>query len=154
MKNLLIIVSVVMCTAFVQDGKKAAVAKDDIMTTWWNQEKDAKVKIFLAANGKYSGKIEWMKEPNDASGKPKVDDKNPDAKKRTNPKLGLTILWNFTFNESNKRWEGGTIYDPKNGKKYDSYMYFDGDKTDKLNLRGYVMGMSMLGRTSVWEKVK
>jgi uncharacterized protein (DUF2147 family) len=126
----------------------------DILGTYWNEEKDAKIRIYLAQNGKYAGKIEWMKEPNDASGKPKLDNLNPNSKLRSNPRLGLAIMKNFEFNAGNKRWEDGTIYDPKNGKTYDGYMYFDGKQTDKLSLRGYVLGMSMLGRTSTWERVK
>jgi len=32
-------------------------------------------------------------------------------------------------------------------------MKFDGDNTDKLLLRGYISGMTWLGRTSEWTRV-
>ena len=38
----------------------------------------SQVQIYKDASGKYYGKIVWLKEPN-KNGKPKVDDKNPDA---------------------------------------------------------------------------
>jgi len=42
----------------------------------------------------------------------------------------------------------------KNGKTYDSYLYCDGNHTDKFSQRGFVMAMSMLGRASIWEREK
>lgn len=50
---------------------------NDLIGTYLNAEKDAKVRIFLAMNNKYSGKVEWMQEPNHPDGKPKLDTKNP-----------------------------------------------------------------------------
>jgi len=40
------------------------------------------------------------------------------------------------------------IYDPKNGKTYSCKMTYKG-KT--LDIRGYI-GISLLGRTTVWER--
>ncbi|MCB9252035.1 MAG: DUF2147 domain-containing protein [Flavobacteriales bacterium] len=125
---------------------------DTIAGTWWNAEKDARIRIFKAINNRYSGKIEWMKEPNDAKGNPKTDNNNPNEKLRSTPRMGLVIMKNFDYNSTSKKWENGTIYDPKNGKTYDGYIYFEGNNFDKLKLRGYVLGMSWLGRTSEWQR--
>ncbi|MCB9245111.1 MAG: DUF2147 domain-containing protein [Flavobacteriales bacterium] len=126
---------------------------NDLIGTYLNAEKDAKVRIFLAMNNKYSGKVEWMQEPNHPDGKPKLDTKNPNPEKRDRARLGLVIMKNYEFNPSENRWEGGTIYDPKVGKTYDGYMYFSETDPKTLHLRGYVMGMPLLGRTSTWTKV-
>jgi uncharacterized protein (DUF2147 family) len=63
-------------------------------------------------------------------------------------------MMNFQYNSKSTKWEGGTIYDPKSGKTYDGYMYFENNNLNTLHLRGYVMGMSWIGKTSEWTRVK
>jgi len=71
---LLLIIFASSITAFTFSAKKAtAVSANDIVGVYWTADKEAKVKIFLASNGKYSGKTVWMKEPNNADGSPKTD---------------------------------------------------------------------------------
>jgi len=154
MKILFLSTLFILTTSFTKfKSPTGLLAREEIAGTWWNAEKDAQIRIFLAKNDKFSGKIEWMKEPNDAKGSPKIDDKNPNEKLRSNPRLGLVILKNFDLNTKSKRWEGGTVYDPKSGKLYDGHISFEGNERGKLNLRGYLMGMSWIGKTAVWEKV-
>jgi uncharacterized protein (DUF2147 family) len=121
---------------------------DDILGIWFNEEKTSKVEIFKT--GKlYFAKIVWLKEPNDkVTGKPRVDNLNPDVKLQKTPLLGLVIMKNFVF-DGKDEWEDGTIYDPKKGKTYSCYMSFEGP--GKLKIHGYI-GISLLGRTSYWTK--
>ncbi len=130
---------------FLLLGKFSAVAQTDpIEHTWYNEEKTAKVQVYKAKDNKFYGKIIWLKEP-DKNGKPKTDENNPDAKKRSQPILGLLILKGFEKDGDNE-YEDGTIYDPKNGKTYSCKIKHKG-KT--LDVRGYV-GVSLLGRTTTW----
>lgn len=126
---------------------------DKIQGTWLNQEGTSHIMIYKANNaqfkGKFYGKIVWLKEPNE-NGQPKKDKNNPDASKRSAGLMGLMILKDFTYDKDDKEWSGGTIYDPKNGKTYSCYMSINGTK---LNVRGYV-GISLIGRTAVWTRVK
>ncbi|MFM7639839.1 MAG: DUF2147 domain-containing protein [Bacteroidota bacterium] len=126
---------------------------DAINGKWLNQEGTSHIQIFKATNGsfagKYYGKIVWLKEPL-KNGKPKVDDLNPNPAKRSVPLMNLQILKDFVYDADDKEWEDGTIYDPKNGKTYSCYMTLSGNK---LDVRGYV-GISMIGRTSVWTRVQ
>ncbi|MCJ8209111.1 DUF2147 domain-containing protein [Mucilaginibacter sp. RS28] len=119
---------------------------DKVEGLWFNDIKTAKILISKDANGKFYGKIVWLKEPL-KDGKPKVDDKNPDEQLRTRPVIGLQILSDFVKDGDNK-YVDGTIYDPKNGKTYSCKMTYKG-KT--LDIRGYI-GISLLGRTTVWER--
>jgi uncharacterized protein (DUF2147 family) len=48
-------------------------------------------------------------------------------------------------------WENGEIYDPKSGKTYSCVMKLE--SADKLSIRGY-MGISLIGRSEVWTRVK
>ncbi len=133
--------------------KPADTEADKIQGTWLNQEGTSHIQIYKAINGqfagKFYGKIVWLKEPNE-NGKPKVDKENPNKGSRGKGLIGLIILRDFKYDSDDKEWSGGTIYDPKNGKTYSSFMAMDGNK---LNVRGYV-GISLLGRTAVWTRVK
>jgi uncharacterized protein (DUF2147 family) len=123
----------------------------DIVGIWYNEEKTSKVQIYQEGT-KFFAKIVWLKEPNDKeTGKPRVDNLNPDVKLQKTPLMGLVILKNFVF-DGDEEWSGGTIYDPKNGKTYSSKIHF-GDSPNLLKIRGYV-GISMLGRNTYWTKTK
>ena len=121
---------------------------DDILGNWLNEERTAKIQIYKDGNT-YSGKIVWLKEPIDpATGKPKTDKLNPDPKLTGILLLGLTIMKKIVF-DGEDEWNGGTIYDTKNGKTYRCYIKFESPLI--LKLRGYI-GFSLLGRTSHWFK--
>jgi uncharacterized protein (DUF2147 family) len=79
-----------------------------------------------------------------------LDIKNPDPVKRKNPKIGLNNLLGFTYAGEGK-YENGTIYDPENGKTYKCVMMLENDSV--LKVRGYI-GITMVGRTDVWKRVK
>ena len=113
---------------------------------YYTDEKEAKVKIFKATNGKYYGKFVWLENAD------KKDIHNPDPAKQDTPLQGMMLMKEFTYNAKTQKWEDGQIYDPKSGKTYECYMWFDDDE-NLLNIRGFVMGMKMLGRTSVWTRV-
>ena len=124
-----------------------AMAQDAIERVWYNQEKTAKVQVFKATDGKYYGKIVWLKEPNNEEGKPKVDKNNPDKAKKSTPLMGLQLLKGFK-KDGETGYEDGTIYDPKNGKTYSCKI---NRKGETLEVRGYV-GISLIGRTTIWTK--
>ena len=64
----------------------------------------SQVQIYKDPNGKYYGKVVWLKEPLDKAGKPKVDDKNPDVKLQKRAIIGLEMLKGFKFDESENEW--------------------------------------------------
>jgi uncharacterized protein (DUF2147 family) len=76
------------------------------------------------------------------------DVKNKDEKLRSRNLRDLMMLYDFTYHDN--AWDGGQIYDPYSGKTYSCSLKL---KDDKLNIRGYI-GVSLFGRTSVWERVK
>jgi uncharacterized protein (DUF2147 family) len=135
-------------TAWLGARVNAQHKPDDILGIWFNEEKTSKVEI-VKIGTLYFAKIVWLKEPNDSlTGKPRVDNLNPDVKLQKTPLLGLMIMKNFIF-DGKDEWEDGTIYDPKKGKTYSCYIQFEGP--GKLKIRGYI-GVSLLGRTSYWTK--
>lgn len=79
----------------------------------------------------------------------KTDLKNPDESLRKRPILGMEILRDFVYNDG--KWTDGKIYDPKSGKTYSCNMNIE--ENGDLHMRGYV-GISLLGRTETWKRVK
>lgn len=121
---------------------------DDILGIWFNEEKDAKVKIYLE-NGKYYGKVIWLEEPIDPdTGKPKLDDENDDEELQKRPIMGLFLMSDFVF-DGKDEWEDGEIYDPKSGNNYSCYIKFDSENV--LKVRGFI-GISWIGRTTYWTR--
>lgn len=131
-----------------------SLVADDVEGTYWNAEKTAHIRMYKAKNGFYYGKIEHLVEPNNAEGTPKKDVNNPDETLKNRASLGMVIAKAFKWDESEQKWNNGTIYNPTDGKTYDSYIYFENGNKDQLKLRGFVLGMTWLGKTSEWTRIK
>ncbi|MDB5016841.1 MAG: hypothetical protein JWQ84_1673 [Mucilaginibacter sp.] len=121
---------------------------DKIEGLWYNDVKSGKILITKDHDGKFIGKVVWLKEPL-KNGKPKVDELNEDPKLRGRPRLGLQVLSNFEKDGDNK-YTGGTIYDPLNGKTYSCKITWKGKI---LDIRGYV-GIPLFGRTTTWSRAE
>ncbi len=124
---------------------------DKVLGKWYTDDKETIIEIYKNG-GKYFGKIVWLKEPNEDDGTAKVDDDNPDPKLQKRPIMGLNLLKGFSYDSKDKEWNNGTIYDPKNGKTYDCYMWME--KEGALEIKGFVLGMRFIGRTTTWTAVK
>ena len=74
---------------------------------------------------------------------------NCSGEDKNKPILGLTIIKGLS--KDGNEYNSGKILDPKNGKLYQCYITLD--SFDKLKVRGYI-GISLLGRTQYWERVK
>jgi len=144
---------IVLLTGFTSDQPHKEISSSDILGTYWNDIQDVKVRIFLAQNGKYSGKVVWLRNPHNDDGSVKRDPNNPNHALRDRERVGLVIIKYFEFNDKEKRWEGGLVYNPKNGRTYQGYIQFNGDNTNEVLLRGYILGLSWLGRTEMWTRV-
>jgi uncharacterized protein (DUF2147 family) len=124
---------------------------DALIGLWAPSSGKARVQIFKQ-DGKYLGRIVWLREPVDpATGKPKVDKNNEDEAKRSKPLLGYMLLDNFVFKSEDKLWEDGTIYDPENGSTYKCKITMPDNNT--LDVRGFI-GVSLFGRTDTWKRLQ
>lgn len=149
MKRTVVKSGLLMAFALLMSFAARAQSADAITGIWWNAEKTAKIQVY-EQNGKYFGKIVHLETPNDESGKPKTDIKNPNEKLRSRPRKGLVILEGLKY-DSNGEYEDGEIYDPESGKTYSANAKLVGK--DKLDLRGYI-GFSLIGRTSTWTRAE
>jgi uncharacterized protein (DUF2147 family) len=122
-------------------------AADKIIGVYLTAKKTSQVRIFQATDNKYYGKLAWMDKDHE-----RKDTLNPDPKLKTQKIFGMILLNALTYNEKSKQWENGTVYDPDNGKTYSCYLWFDEKDPKILHLKGYILGMRFIGRSSDWIK--
>ncbi len=122
---------------------------EDICGIWLTPENRSAIHIFKS--GKYYfGKITWEKNPFDKNGNQNKDIHNPDPKLRNRLLKGLIIMKNISYDKRTKKGKG-KIYNPENGKTYKINIELTDVNT--LEVRGYI-GISLIGKTSVWKRKK
>jgi uncharacterized protein (DUF2147 family) len=115
---------------------------DAILGTWVVAEKDAHIEIYRQDN-RYYGRICWLRGGDPKPGEP------PDPNMYETPRVGLVIVRGFSFD--GKKWRWGTLYNPTDGRSYRGIINLD-DK-GRLHVRGF-LGISLLGRTTIWQRVQ
>ena len=133
----LIALSVFLSDAFANGHPGNA---DEIVGVYWSPKKDAKIEIFKRQN-QYYGRSIWVASM-------RKDVKNPDESLKNRDVLGIELLTGFSFRDDS--YTDGKIYDPESGKTYDCKMTLTGKM---LKVRGYI-GISLFGRTEIFEKIK
>ena len=112
----------------------------EILGKWYTESGDAQVEIYKAGD-KLNGKIVWLEKGPDTK-----DKHNTDVKLQGRKLMGVNILSGLS--KKNEKWEGGSIYNPKNGKNYKCSIWLDGDQ---LKVRGYI---GMFYETQTWKRKK
>jgi uncharacterized protein (DUF2147 family) len=120
-------------------------AQNEIVGQWLSENKKGITTIY-EQDGKYWGKITWLKTPKDETGRPMADKENPDKKLRNQALQGLLILKNFVY--KNNGWRDGNIYDPERGKTFTCTLVLTNAKT--LKVRGY---WGIFYETQFWTRV-
>ena len=111
----------------------------DVTGLWMNDDGEGAVEIEPCGD-KRCGRIVWLKEP--------LDENNPDLAARKRPLCGAQILVGL-MRQDDGSWDGGSIYDPEEGKNYNVMMKPSGD--NRLEVTGY-MGLKLLGKTVTWTR--
>jgi len=118
----------------------AAAAEPQPTGEWRTADGRANVRI-ADCDGVLWGIISWEKEPGG------VDSYNPDPAERNRPTLGLHILLAMKPTKPGL-WQGA-VYNPENGKTYDSRMSLDAP--DVLRIEGCVLGFLCGGEN--WTRI-
>ena len=121
---------------------------DDILGIWLVEEKTGKVEIYKQ-EGKYFGKLVWIKNYATITPQEKLDKFNPDPKLRNREKLGIEIVKNLVYED--EEWIDGTIYDSRDGKIYSVKVTLA--NKNQLDIRGYI-GIPLFGKTTKWTRVQ
>ena len=118
-------------------------AADAVEGVWEKSDGQAQIR-FKIEKGKLNGYLTKI-----ADKKRVKDTNNPAPARRSRKLLGLKIASGFW--KQGNAWVGGSLYDSSKGKTYKGKIWLDGK--DKLKMRGYV-GVSLIGRTAEWKRVK
>ncbi len=126
----------------------AAVAAD-AAGTWQTEDGRGRVRTEHCGPGRADlcGFVVWMKEPMDEKGKPRLDESNPDAKKKARPVLGHEMMTGLKPADEG-RYEG-KVYNADNGKFYDVKVW--SEEPAELSVRGCLF--SYLCKTQSWKRV-
>lgn len=120
-----------------------AMAAAPVSGLWLTTEKDSIVEIAPCGAAMCGRIARILKGP---PGGPPRDTKNPDPALRGRSVLGMVIL--SGFKDAGKNWQG-TIYDPRAGKTYKSYLALQPDGA--LSVKGCV---GPFCRTMSWTRAR
>jgi uncharacterized protein (DUF2147 family) len=127
-------VIIVIFAALLAAPATNAHAGGDAGGVWLTQAGDAKVRVSKCGGG-LCGVVVWLREPIDpATGKPQLDDKNPNPALAKRPVMGLPLFTGMHAAGPNK-WSG-EIYNADDGKSYRSNISLSGP--DALRVEGCV----------------
>lgn len=121
----------ILLAAVLAMSAAPALAADPVEGDWVVEGGSAKVRIGPCAGRpeRMCGLIVSFRNPADAAGR---DTNNPNAALRTRPLMGLPLIRDFKP-AAPGRWTGGKIYDPGEGKTYDSKMRVNPNGTLKVD---------------------
>jgi uncharacterized protein (DUF2147 family) len=123
-----------MLTALFGTSPARAQAGGEVTGIWLTQAGDARVRVSKCGGG-ICGVIVWLRQPIDpATGKPAIDDKNPNPALAHRPMIGLPLFTGMRPVGPNK-WSG-QIYDADDGRSYSSSVSVAG--ADSLRVEGCV----------------
>jgi uncharacterized protein (DUF2147 family) len=124
----------VIFAAWLAAPPAQAQAGGDVSGIWLTQAGDAKVRVSRCGGG-ICGVVVWLKDPiNPATGKPQVDDKNPNPSLARRPMIGLPLFGDMRASGPS-RWSG-QIYNADDGHSYASNVSVSGP--DTLRVEGCV----------------
>ena len=125
---------IAIITALLAAPSARAQGASEPSGVWLTQAGDARVKVSKCGGG-LCGVIVWLKDPiNPATGKPQVDDKNPNPALAKRPMIGLPLFSGMRPSGPNK-WSG-QIYNADDGSNYASNISVTG--ADTLRVEGCV----------------
>ncbi len=117
-------------TALLGASPAKAQAGGEVSGIWLTQAGDARVRVSKCGGG-ICGVIVWLRDPiNAATGKPEVDDKNPNPALARRPMIGLPLFSGMRPVGPNK-WSG-QIYNADDGKSYASSISVAGPQSLRL----------------------
>ncbi|UMY16512.1 DUF2147 domain-containing protein [Methylobacterium organophilum] len=127
----------------------SAAAPHDPSGTWLTQDGKARIRVEKCGPQEKNlcGYAVWLKVPLNDEGKPRVDFRNPDPKKRTRASLGHQLILGLKLNED-AHYEG-KIYNAEDGKFYDVTVW--SDEADELTVKGCLI--AFLCQSQTWKRV-
>jgi uncharacterized protein (DUF2147 family) len=144
---LLMIMAFSFCSMNASENNNA----DLIIGKWITAERNSLIVEVYKAGDEYKARIIWFNDRDDKS-RPmdtRCDIKNPDRHLRSRKLIGMDVLSNLKFNELDKEWQSGKIYDALSGKTWDVKAAINA--AGLLYVRGY-WHFPVIGKTMIFKK--
>lgn len=135
--------------AVLLGGAAPAAAAGDPAFGYWLVENRRAIVELHGCGVELCGRIAWLAEPFNPDGSAKTDLNNPDPAMRTQTLCGLALIRNLSAKRPGV-WDGGEIYNAKDGSTYSVRVMADSD--NRLEVRGF-LGISLLGKSQSWTRV-
>ena len=125
-----------MAAALLLVVPSPAMAGDDVLGRWATPGVSAVVELAPCTGAStLCGTVRWLWDAADEKGNPRLDSQNTDARLRSRPLLGLSILSDLTSSPDGG-W-AGRIYNPEDGQTYRATVRRSG--ADSLLVEGCVL---------------
>lgn len=121
----------------------AEAAMRDPSGVWLTEDGKARIKV-EKCGARLCGYAVWLRTPLNDQGQPRLDFRNPDAKKRTRHSLGHQLIMGLRPNEEGKH--EGKIYNAEDGKFYDVTVW--SEEAGELTVRGCLI--AFLCKSQTW----
>lgn len=135
-------------------GATAAPVSSPLVGFWFVAAKDSVIELSTCTGsadgspGTICGRIAWIRDPLDASGKLRRDTKNPDRTLRNNLLCGTAVLWGLTADDKRAgRWRDGKAYIATRGLRVNPRVDLAGP--DSIRVRGSI---GPFEQTEIWTR--
>ena len=146
MKRMFVVLIVLLWSVSVALAAESPLGRWKTIDDETNKEKSV-VEVYEAGGKLYGKIVELLQEKDGGAGKLCEKCTGSDANK---PLVGMVFVKDLKKDDD--EYTGGTIMDPNNGKTYKCKMEVV-EGGEKLKVRGFI-GLSLLGRTQIWQRVK
>jgi uncharacterized protein (DUF2147 family) len=130
-------------------GEARAQARSTIAGRWATQGFGSIVEFRPcdgAAEQTMCGRVLWLWAPNDSSGRPRTDNRNPDRSLRSRSLIGVEIVRGLRETAPGV-WSGGSVYNPDDGRTYTGSIRL---REGMLELRG--CALNVFCQTQTWRR--
>ena len=138
-----------LAIAMIVGFAAAAQAATDPVHGYWLTANNKAIVEFVPCGSQTCGRMVWVANPHDESGRVKRDAHNSDIAKRDRPICGLQLVGGMKP-VGQGAWDGGWIYNPRDGGTYSATIEAVSDS--RLKVHGYV-GLQLLGKSQIWTRV-
>jgi uncharacterized protein (DUF2147 family) len=122
-------------------------ATDAVEGVWLSDDGRGATRIVRCGNS-LCGRVVWLRDSAAADRGPVRDLHNPDPALRTRTICGLQVIGGLR-RQADGSWDGGWVYDPKVGKKFDLAVSLTDKNT--LAIVGY-LGSKLFSETHEWHR--
>lgn len=146
--NIAMLVALTLATGAALLSEARAQANEAIAGNWATRGFGSIVQLrpCVRAPEAMCGRIVWLWEPNDAQGRPRMDNHNPDRGLRARSLIGVEIVRGLR-ETSPGVWSEGYIYNPDDGRTYTGEIQV---RNGALELRGCALGVFC--QTQIWRR--